>query len=77
MKLCDCEVAAAHSGAGIYQYKNKKFNRWIVRFDVQSYCVERTYLYDCQIVDDFEQNNSEYMNLMAMLQSDEWELIKQ
>ena len=35
--------------------------------------VEKVYLKDGQIVDDFEENNECYRFLMAMIQSDKWE----
>ena len=37
------------------------------------YDVEKVYLKDGQIVDDFEESNDKYRLLMAMIQSDKWE----
>ena len=76
MKICDCEVEVGHFEPGTYQYKNNKFNGWLVRFDVKNYHVDKSYVHDGMIIDDFEQINADYVNLMAMLQSDEWEIVK-
>lgn len=73
MKLCDCEVEVGHFEPGIYQYKNKKFRGWLVRFDVQHCHVDKSYIHDGIIIDNFEELNTDYMNLMAMIQSDDWE----
>ena len=74
MKLCDCESEVGHFEPGIYQYKNKKFRGWLVRFDVKNYHVDKSYVHNGTIIDDFEQINSDYVNLMAMIQSDDWEM---
>ena len=37
------------------------------------YDVEKVYLKDGQIIDDFENDNDRYRFLMAMIQSDNWE----
>ena len=76
MKLCDCEVEVGHFEPGIYQYKNEKFRGWLVRFDVQHCHVDKSYIHDGIIIDNFEELNTDYMNLMAMIQSDDWEKVE-
>ncbi len=74
MRLNDAFVEVSHKvGYGFYFYKNSTFNGWAVRFERTKYDVEKEYLKDGQIVDDFEENNDRYRLLMAMIQSDKWE----
>lgn len=74
MRLNDAFVEVAHKeGYGYYFYSNKTFKGWTVRFERSKYDVEKVYLKDGQIVDDFEENNDRYRFLMAMIQSDKWE----
>ena len=74
MRLNDAYVEVAHKdGYGFYFYKNSTFKGWAVRFERSQYDVEKVYLKDGQIVDDFEENNDRYRFLMAMIQSDDWE----
>lgn len=73
MKLCECESEVGHFEPGIYQYKNKKFRGWLVRFDVKNYHVDKSYIHDGIVIDNFEELNTDYVNLMAMIQSDDWE----
>ena len=74
MRLNDAFVEVAHKeGYGFYFYSNKTFKGWAVRFERTQYDVEKVYLKDGQIVDDFEESNDKYRLLMAMNQSDKWE----
>lgn len=74
MRLNDAFVEVSHKeGYGFYFYKNSTFKGWEVRFERSKYIVEKEYLKDGQIVDDFEENNDRYRLLMAMIQSDGWE----
>lgn len=74
MRLNDAYVEVAHKeGYGFYFYKNLTFTGWAVRFERSQYDVEKVYLRNSQIVDDFEENNDRYRLLMAMIQSDKWE----
>ena len=74
MRLNDAYVEVAHKeGYGFYFYSNKMFKGWAVRFERSQYDVEKVYLKDGQIVDDFEESNDKYRLLMAMIQSDKWE----
>ena len=74
MRLNDAFVEVAHKdGYGFYFYKNSTFKGWAVRFERSQYDVEKVYLKDGQIVDDFENDNDCYRFLMAMIQSDGWE----
>ena len=74
MRLNDAFVEVAHKeGYGFYFYSNKTFKGWTVRFERSQYDVEKVYLKDGQIVDDFEESNDKYRLLMAMIQSDDWE----
>ena len=74
MRLNDAFVEVAHKeGYGFYFYKNSMFKGWAVRFERSQYDVEKVYLKDGQIVDDFENDNDRYRFLMAMIQSDSWE----
>ena len=74
MRLNDAYVEVAHKeGYGFYFYSNKTFKGWTVRFERSKYDVEKVYLKDGQIVDDFEESNDKYRLLMAMIQSDRWE----
>ena len=74
MRLNDAYVEVAHKeGYGFYFYKNSTFKGWAVRFERSKYIVEKEYLKNGQIVDDFEENNDKYRLLMAMIQSDKWE----
>ena len=61
MRLNDAYVEVAHKdGYGFYFYKNSTFKGWAVRFERSQYDVEKVYLKDGQIVDDFEE--SEFSN---------------
>lgn len=74
MRLNDAYVEVAHKeGYGYYFYSNKTFTGWAVRFERSKYDVEKVYLKNGQIVDDFENDNDRYRFLMAMIQSDGWE----
>ena len=74
MRLNDAYIEVAHKeGYGFYFYSNKTFKGWTVRFERSKYDVEKVYLKDGQIVDDFEESNDKYRLLMAMIQSDKWE----
>ena len=74
MRLNDAYVEVAHKEVyGFYFYSNKTFKGWAVRFECSQYDVEKVYLKDGQIVDDFEESNDKYRLLMAMIQSDDWE----
>ena len=74
MRLNDAYVEVAHKeGYGFYYYSNTTFKGWAVRFERSQYDVEKVYLKDGQIVDDFEENNDKYRLLMAMIQSEGWE----
>ena len=74
MRLNDAYVEVAHKdGYGFYFYKNSTFKGWAVRFERSQCDVEKVYLKDGQIVDDFEEDNDRYRFLMAMIQSDKWE----
>ena len=74
MRLNDAYVEVAHKeGYGFYFYKNSAFKGWAVRFERTQYDVEKVYLKDGQIIDDFENDNDRYRFLMAMIQSDKWE----
>ena len=74
MRLNDAYVEVAHKeGYGFYFYSNKTFKGWTVRFERSKYDVEKVYLKDGQIVDDFEESNDKYRLLMAIIQSDKWE----
>jgi hypothetical protein len=74
MRLNDAYVEVAHKeGYGFYFYKNPVFKGWAVRFERTQYDVEKVYLKNGQIVDDFEDDNDRYRFLMAMIQSDKWE----
>ena len=74
MRLNNAYVEVAHKeGYGFYFYSNKTFKGWVVRFERTQYDVEKVYLKDGQIVDDFEESNDKYRLLMAMIQSDKWE----
>lgn len=74
MRLNNAYVEVAHKdGYGFYFYSNKTFRGWTVRFERSKYDVEKVYLKDGQIVDDFEESNDKYRLLMAMIQSDKWE----
>ena len=74
MRLNDAFVEVAHKeGYGFYFYSNKTFKGWAVRFECSKYIVEKEYLKNGQIVDDFEEDNDKYRLLMAMIQSDGWE----
>lgn len=74
MRLNDAFVEVSHKkGYGFYFYSNKTFKGWTVRFERSQYDVEKVYLKDGQIVDDFEESNDKYRLLMAMIQSDKWE----
>ena len=46
------------------------------QIDVQHCHVDKSYIHDGKIIDDFEQINSDYVNLMAMIQSDGWEKVE-
>lgn len=74
MRLNDAYVEVAHKDVyGFYFYSNKTFKGWAVRFERSKYDVEKVYLKNGQIVDDFEEDNDKYRLLMAMIQSDKWE----
>ena len=74
MRLNDAYVEVAHKeGDGFYFYSNKTFKGWTVRFERSQYDVEKVYLKDGQIVDDFEESKDKYRLLMAMIPSDNWE----
>lgn len=74
MRLNDAFVEVAHKeGYGFYFYKNSTFKGWAVRFEHSKYIVEKVYMKNGQIVDDFENDNDRYRFLMAMIQSDKWE----
>ena len=61
MRLNDAFVEVAHKdGYGFYFYKNSTFKGWAVRFERSQYDVEKVYLKDGQIVDDFEEDNDRY-----------------
>ena len=71
MRLNDAFVEVSHKkGYGYYFYSNKTFNGWAVRFERTQYDVEKVYLKDGQIVDDFENDNDRNRFIMAMIQSD-------
>ena len=72
MKLCDCFVQTGTFEDGEYIYKNKLFPRFKVSFQKKNYEIIKTYLKDNQSFDDFSGDN--YPLLMAMVQSDEWEM---
>ena len=72
MKLCDCFVQTGTFEDGEYIYKNKLFPRFKVSFQKKNYEIIKTYLKDNQSFDDFSGGN--YPLLMAMVQSDEWEM---
>ena len=72
MKLCDCFVQTGTFEDGEYIYKNKLFPRFKVSFQKKNYEIIKTYLKDDQSFDDFSGDN--YPLLMAMVQSDEWEM---
>lgn len=72
MKLCDCFVQTGTFEDGEYLFKNKLFPRFKVSFQKKNYEIIKTYLKDNQSFDDFSGDN--YPLLMAMVQSDEWEM---
>ena len=72
MKLCDCFCYVAGLNDGEYLFKNKLFPRFKVSFQKKNYEIIKTYLKDNQSFDDFSGDN--YPLLMAMVQSDEWEM---
>ena len=72
MKLCDCFVQTGTFEDGEYIYKNKKFPEYQVKFIKNHFDIDKIYLRCGEPFDDFSGGN--YPLLMAMLQSDEWEM---
>ena len=72
MKLCDCFCHVGGLQDGEYLFKNKLFPRFKVSFQKKNYEIIKTYLKDNQSFDDFSGDN--YPLLMAMVQSDGWEM---
>ena len=72
MKLCDCFCYAGSLSDGEYLFKNKLFPHFKVSFQKKNYEIIKTYLKDNQSFDDFSGDN--YPLLMAMIQSDGWEM---
>ena len=58
MKLCDCFCYVGGLNDGVYRFKNVTFIGWIVEF----------------VINNFEENCDDYRKLMAMIQSDKWEI---
>ena len=72
MKLCDCFCYVGGLNDGVYRFKNKLFPRFKASFQKKNYEIIKTYLKDNQSFDDFSGDN--YPLLMAMVQSDGWEM---
>ena len=74
MKLCDCFCYVGGLSDGIYKFKNKLFIGWIVEFTKKDYTIEKVYKLHGNVINNFEENCDDYRKLMAMIQSDKWEI---
>ena len=74
MKLCDCFCYVGGLNDGVYKFKNKLFIGWIVEFTKKDYLIEKVYKLHGNIINNFEDNCDDYRKLMAMIQSDKWEI---
>ncbi len=74
MKLCDCFCYVGGLNDGVYRFKNVRFIGWIVEFTKKDYTIEKVYKLHGNVVNNFEENCDDYRKLMAMIQSDRWEI---
>lgn len=74
MKLCDCFCYVGSLNDGIYKFKNKLFIGWIVEFVKKDCTIEKVYKLHGTVINNFEDNCDDYRKLMAMIQSDKWEI---
>ena len=72
MKFVDFFCCVGGLNDGEYLFNKKLFPRFKVSFQKKNYEIIKTYLKDNQSFDDFSGDN--YPLLMAMVQSDEWEM---
>lgn len=75
MKLVDafCYVGSLDDD-GVYIFKNKTFIGWTVEFTKRNWDIEKIYKLHNAVINNFEESCDDYRKLMAMLQSDIWEL---
>ena len=74
MKLCDCFCYVGGLSDGVYKFKNVTFIGWIVEFTKKDYTIEKVYKLHGNVINNFEENCDDYRKLMAMIQSDKWEI---
>ena len=74
MKLCDCFCYVGGLNDGVYRFKNVAFIGWIVEFTKKDYTIEKVYKLHGNVINNFEENCDDYRKLMAMIQSDKWEI---
>lgn len=74
MKLCDCFCYVGGLNDGVYRFKNIRFIGWIVEFTKKDYTIEKVYKLHGNVISNFEENCDDYRKLMAMIQSDKWEI---
>ena len=74
MKLCDCFCYVGGLNDGVYRFKNIMFIGWIVEFTKKDYTIEKVYKLHGNVINNFEENCDDYRKLMAMIQSDKWEI---
>jgi hypothetical protein len=74
MKLCDCFCYVGGLNDGVYRFKNIRFIGWIVEFTKKDYTIEKVYKLHGNVINNFEENCDDYRKLMAMIQSDKWEI---
>lgn len=74
MKLCDCFCYVGGLNDGVYRFKNVRFIGWIVEFTKKDYTIEKVYKLHGNVINNFEENCDDYRKLMAMIQSDKWEI---
>ena len=74
MKLSDCFCYVGGLNDGVYRFKNITFIGWIVEFTKKDYTIEKVYKLHGNVINNFEENCDDYRKLMAMIQSDKWEI---
>lgn len=74
MKLCECFCYVGGLNDGVYKFKNKRFIGWIVEFTKKDYTIDKVYKLHGTVINNFEDNCDDYRKLMAMIQSDKWEI---
>lgn len=74
MKLCDCFCYVGSLNDGVYRFKNVRFIGWIVEFTKKDYTIDKVYKLHGTVINNFEENCDDYRKLMAMIQSDKWEI---